>query len=61
MAKRITDELLVSRSEHHDGSLSSLEELSLHQQHLSRLEYVNRACSKLKILLLQVHQHFFFR
>ena len=50
---RITDELLVSRAEHNDGALDSLEELSLHQQKLSKIEYINRACTKLKILQLQ--------
>jgi hypothetical protein len=51
---RITDELLVSRSEHNEGSLLDLEEISLHQQHLSRIEYLNRVCAHLKILYLQV-------
>ena len=50
---RITDELLVSRAEHNDGALDTLEEISLHQQHLQKLEYINRVCSKLKILQLQ--------
>ena len=50
---RITDELLVSRSEHNDGALDTLEELSLHQQKLNKIEYINRVCTKLKILQLQ--------
>ena len=29
---RITDELLVSRAEHNDGALATLEEVALHQQ-----------------------------
>ncbi len=52
---RITDELLVSRAEHNDGHLSSLEEISLHQQKLERIEYINRVCGDLKILHFQVH------
>ena len=50
---RITDDLLVSRSEHNDGALDTLEELSLHQQKLGKIEYINRVCTKLKILQLQ--------
>ena len=50
---RITDELLVSRAEHNDGALATLEEISLHQQNLGKIEYINRVCSKLKILQLQ--------
>lgn len=50
---RITDQLLVSRAEHNDGALASLEEISLHQQKLDKIEYINRVCSNLKILQLQ--------
>ena len=49
----ITDELLVSRTEHNNGALDTLEELSLHQQKLNKIEYINRVCTKLKILQLQ--------
>ncbi len=59
MAKRITDELLVSCSEHHDGSLDDLEELSLHQRHLLKMEYLNRVCPNVKQLYLQVNSVFF--
>ena len=50
---RITDKLLVSKSEHHDGSLDTLEEISLHQQQLQKIEYIHRTCPNLRILLLQ--------
>ena len=50
---RISDELLVSRAEHNDGALDSLEELSLHQQKVCKIEYINRVCTKLRILQLQ--------
>ena len=53
MSKRITDELLVSRAEHNDGNLTKLEEISLHQQHLEKLEYINKVCANLKVLYLQ--------
>ena len=51
---RITDQLLVSRAEHNEGHLPTLEEISLHQQKLDKIEYINRVCSDLKILQLQV-------
>ena len=50
---RITDQLLVSRAEHNEGALTTLEEISLHQQKLNKIEYLNRVCSNLKILQLQ--------
>ena len=50
---RITDELLVSRAEHNEGSLINLEELALHQQHLGKIEYLNSVCANLKHLYLQ--------
>ena len=52
--RRITDELLLLRSEHNDGNLTTLDELALHQSHLAKIEYINRACPNLRILLLQV-------
>ena len=54
--KRITDEFLLLRSEHNDGNLTTLDELALHQSHLTKIEYINRACPNLKILLLQVRR-----
>lgn len=51
---RITDELLVSRAEHNDGHLPTLEEISLHQQKLEKIEYINRVCADLRILQFQV-------
>lgn len=50
---RITDALLVRRAEHNDGNLTNLEEISLHQQHLEKLDYLHRVCAKLKQLHLQ--------
>ena len=52
--RRITDELLLLRSEHNDGNLTTLDELALHQSHICKIEYINRACPNLRILLLQV-------
>lgn len=50
---RITPELLRKRSEHNDGVLSTLEEISLHQFKIRRLECIDVCCPKLQILLLQ--------
>ena len=50
---RITDKLLMSRAEHNDGALDTLEEISLHQQKLEKIEYINRVCANLKILHFQ--------
>ena len=55
---RITDDLLLSRAEHNDGNLPTLEEISLHQQHLEKIEYINRVCADLKILQFQVWLRF---
>jgi protein TilB len=49
----LTEELIRKKAEHHDGILADLEELSLHQCELSRIEVVGDLCRKLKILYLQ--------
>lgn len=50
---RITMELLRKSAEHNDGEITTLEELSLHQRDLCRIELLDSACRDLKILLLQ--------
>lgn len=50
---RITEELLRKRSEHNDGILSTLEEISLHQFDLEKIENLDKYCRHLKILFLQ--------
>ncbi|KAJ9467543.1 Protein tilB-like protein [Diplonema papillatum] len=50
---RITLDLLRRRSEHNDGILSTLEEITLHQQDLEAIELVGDACRNLQILYLQ--------
>ncbi|OQR87774.1 hypothetical protein ACHHYP_18021 [Achlya hypogyna] len=50
---RITLELLRKRSEHNEGVVSTLEELSLHQEELEKIELVGTLCRKLRILYLQ--------
>uniref|UniRef100_UPI00358DE840 dynein axonemal assembly factor 11-like isoform X2 n=1 Tax=Myxine glutinosa TaxID=7769 RepID=UPI00358DE840 len=50
---RITEKLVRSRAEHNEGDIFSLEELSLHQQEIERLEYIGNWCLNLQILYLQ--------
>jgi protein TilB len=49
----ITVELLRKRAEHNDGEVSSLREVSLHQQELKRIELLGSVCRHLQILYLQ--------
>ncbi|CAL8462504.1 g2037 [Coccomyxa elongata] len=50
---RITVDLLRKRAEHNDGMLSTLQEITLHQQNIERIELLGYACRSLKILYLQ--------
>ncbi|MEN2496073.1 MAG: Protein tilB [Marteilia pararefringens] len=50
---RISLELIRKRSEHNDSEYSNLEELSLHQEKIERIENLDKWCKKLQILLLQ--------
>lgn len=50
---RITVELLRKRSEHNEGIISTLEEISLHQEELEKIEVIGTLCRKLRILYLQ--------
>lgn len=49
----ITEELIRKRAEHNEGEIFSLEELSLHQQDIEKIEYLDKWCKELKILYLQ--------
>ncbi|KAK9906468.1 hypothetical protein WJX75_002442 [Coccomyxa subellipsoidea] len=50
---RITVDLLRKRAEHNDGMLSTLEEITLHQQNIEKIEVLGYACRNLKMLYLQ--------
>ncbi len=50
---RITVELLRKRSEHNEGRLSTLREITLHQFNIEKIENIQKLCKKLKILYLQ--------
>jgi protein TilB len=49
----VTIDLVRKRSEHNEGEIRTLKELSLHQQKLERIENLDRWCRELEILLLQ--------
>nr|XP_043870976.1 dynein axonemal assembly factor 11-like [Solea senegalensis] len=49
----ITEDMVRQRAEHNDCEISSLEEVTLHQQDIERIEYLDRWCRDLKILYLQ--------
>ncbi|KAJ8011394.1 hypothetical protein DPEC_G00057740 [Dallia pectoralis] len=49
----ITEDLVRRRSEHNNCEIFSLEEVSLHQQDIEKIEHIGRWCKELKILYLQ--------
>ncbi|XP_057712518.1 dynein axonemal assembly factor 11 isoform X2 [Corythoichthys intestinalis] len=49
----ITEDLIRRRAEHNECEIFSLEEVSLHQQDIERIEHIERWCRDLKILYLQ--------
>ncbi|XP_060661535.1 protein tilB [Drosophila nasuta] len=50
---RITEALVRKKSEHNERLISTLEELSLHQEDIESIEHLQNWCRDLKILLLQ--------
>jgi len=51
--KSITRDLIRSRAEHNESIIQSLEELSLHQQDLVKIENLDKWCKNIQILYLQ--------
>ena len=49
----ITLEMIRRRAEHNEGMVSNLEEVSLHQQEIERIEALGHVCRHLKILYMQ--------
>ncbi|XP_053507266.1 dynein axonemal assembly factor 11-like isoform X3 [Ictalurus furcatus] len=49
----ISEGLIRRRAEHNNCEIFSLEEISLHQQDIERIEYIDKWCRDLKILYLQ--------
>uniref|UniRef100_A0A671N936 Leucine-rich repeat-containing protein 6 n=1 Tax=Sinocyclocheilus anshuiensis TaxID=1608454 RepID=A0A671N936_9TELE len=50
---RISEDLIRRGAEHNNGEIFSLEEVSLHQQDIERIEHIDKWCRDLKILYLQ--------
>lgn len=50
---RITVDLIRKRAEHNNKEVSTLEEISLHQQDIEKIETIDNVCRKLQILYLQ--------
>lgn len=49
----VSIELIRKRSEHNEGEIGTLEELSLHQEDITKIENLQNWCKNLQILLLQ--------
>ncbi|XP_063316996.1 dynein axonemal assembly factor 11 [Pelmatolapia mariae] len=49
----VTEDLIRRRAEHNECEIFSLEEVSLHQQDIERIEHLDRWCRELRILYLQ--------
>ncbi|GFV86969.1 protein tilB homolog [Trichonephila clavipes] len=48
----ITEDLLRKCAEHNECEIFSLEEVSLHQRNIKKIEHIDRWCRDLKILYL---------
>merc|ERR1712070_1217938 len=53
MPNLITIDLIRKRAEHNEGEISTLEELSLHQEAITKIDLIDNLCRNLKILYLQ--------
>ncbi|XP_033181547.1 dynein axonemal assembly factor 11 isoform X2 [Mastacembelus armatus] len=51
--KAVTEGMIRRRAEHNECQIFSLEEVSLHQQDIERIEHIDRWCRDLRILYLQ--------
>ena len=49
----VTQDLVRRRAEHNEGEIFSLEEISLHQLDIEKIEHLHQWCPNLKILYLQ--------
>lgn len=49
----ITESMIRKRAEHNEGMISTLEEVSLHQQEIERIEHLDKWCRELRIVYLQ--------
>lgn len=53
VAVAVSEDLVRKRSEHNECVISTLEELSLHQEDIEKIQHLQNWCRDLKILLLQ--------
>lgn len=49
----VTEQLIRKKAEHNELIIGTLEELSLHQEDIEKIEHIQNWCRELKILLLQ--------
>lgn len=49
----VSEDMVRRRAEHNECEIFSLEEVSLHQQDIERIEHIDRWCRDLRILYLQ--------
>ncbi|EDV26982.1 uncharacterized protein TRIADDRAFT_22994, partial [Trichoplax adhaerens] len=49
----VTEQLIRRRAEHNNMEITTLEEISLHQQDIEKIEYLDKWCRDLTILYLQ--------
>lgn len=49
----VTEQLIRKKSEHNELIIGTLEELSLHQEDIDKIEHIQNWCRELRILLLQ--------
>ncbi|XP_056635238.1 dynein axonemal assembly factor 11-like [Diorhabda sublineata] len=52
---RITEDLVRKKAEHNECIIGTLEELSLHQEDVEKIEHLNNWCKDLQILYLQAN------
>ncbi len=50
---KLTEVSIRKRAEHNDGILADIEEISLHQLEIERIEVIGSLCRKLQILYFQ--------
>lgn len=51
----VTEDLIRKKSEHNEGVITTLEELSLHQEDVEKIEHINNWCKDIQILYLQAN------
>ena len=49
----ISERMLRTRAEHNEGMLSTLKEVSIHQQDIERIEVLGQLCRHLEIIYMQ--------